>query len=664
MKHKKLKFNSIRTKLIAGIMAICILPLLAIGIGSFMQSKSILYDKLTLTSSQTLSQINDSLNEYFSGLSETVTLTTNNYNLVNVETGNNIDYVQDLLMSVKDTKSELLSAYFGTATGKFVNAPEDVMPDGYDPTTRDWYLMAVEKQGETVITSPYQDASTGDNIVTIAKTVEKDGKVVGVVAVDCTLTALTQQIAEKKVGNTGYVYISNVDGTVLAHPQSDLINTTTQLSFWDEVKTQDSGFVKYTYEGQNKFGVYQTSAITGWKLVAVLDDSELTTDTSAILMTTLIIIIIMLVISSLLSIFLSSGIAKNIIKLKEVFAKASDGDLTVSITAATKDEFRDLAESFNKMIGNISDLMRNVTKSSQTVLETSTNLASMSSEVATSVGEVARAIEEVSHGAVNQAQDAQNGAFQMDSLSNKLDEINENSNEMDDISKSTKTLSSKGLSMVETLIKKSDKTRLSTDQVNHIVDDMYESTKQISAISDTLSSITNQTNLLSLNASIESARAGEAGKGFAVVAGEIRKLAEESHNSTEEIKQIIETIQSKSEIAVEAIQETKQVVEEQDIAVGQTKEIFSEILDAIDKMLIKVEEIRKSITITNDNKSSLVVAIENISAVSEETASASEEVTASTEEITAAMEEFTRFSTELQGMANQLESQIGRFKVL
>ncbi|PXV86806.1 methyl-accepting chemotaxis protein [Lachnotalea glycerini] len=664
MKHKKLKFNSIRTKLIAGIMAICILPLLAIGIGSFMQSKSILYDKLTLTSSQTLSQINDSLNEYFSGLSETVTLTTNNYNLVNVETGNNIDYVQDLLMSVKDTKSELLSAYFGTATGKFVNAPEDVMPDGYDPTTRDWYLMAVEKQGETVITSPYQDASTGDNIVTIAKTVEKDGKVVGVVAVDCTLTALTQQIAEKKVGNTGYVYISNVDGTVLAHPQSDLINTTTQLSFWDEVKTQDSGFVKYTYEGQNKFGVYQTSAITGWKLVAVLDDSELTTDTSAILMTTLIIIIIMLVISSLLSIFLSSGIAKNIIKLKEVFAKASDGDLTVSITAATKDEFRDLAESFNKMIGNISDLMRNVTKSSQTVLETSTNLASMSSEVATSVGEVARAIEEVSHGAVNQAQDAQNGAFQMDSLSNKLDEINENSNEMDDISKSTKSLSSKGLSMVETLIKKSDKTRLSTDQVNHIVDDMYESTKQISAISDTLSSITNQTNLLSLNASIESARAGEAGKGFAVVAGEIRKLAEESHNSTEEIKQIIETIQSKSEIAVEAIQETKQVVEEQDIAVGQTKEIFSEILDAIDKMLIKVEEIRKSITITNDNKSSLVVAIENISAVSEETASASEEVTASTEEITAAMEEFTRFSTELQGMANQLESQIGRFKVL
>ncbi|OYO40393.1 hypothetical protein CG709_21465 [Lachnotalea glycerini] len=324
-------------KLIAGVMAICILPLLAIGIGSFMQSKSILYDKLTLTSSQTLSQINDSLNEYFSGLSETVTLTTNNYNLVNVETGNNIDYVQDLLMSVKDTKSELLSAYFGTATGKFVNAPEDVMPDGYDPTTRDWYLMAVEKQGETVITSPYQDASTGDNIVTIAKTVEKDGKVVGVVAVDCTLTALTQQIAEKKVGNTGYVYISNVDGTVLAHPQSDLINTTTQLSFWDEVKTQDSGFVKYTYEGQNKFGVYQTSAITGWKLVAVLDDSELTTDTSAILMTTLIIIIIMLVISSLLSIFLSSGIAKNIIKLKEVFAKASDGDFTETKTVATND---------------------------------------------------------------------------------------------------------------------------------------------------------------------------------------------------------------------------------------------------------------------------------------------------------------------------------------
>jgi methyl-accepting chemotaxis protein len=666
MKGKKLKFNSIRTKLIAGIITICIVPLIVVGIGSYIQSKTILNDKLTLTSTQTLTEINDGLNEYFNSLTEIVSITAENNHLVNIETDDHINYVQDLLNSVMNNKKDLLGAYYGSATKKFIIAPDQEMPDGYDPTARPWYQLAAENQGKVVLTPPYEDASTGNNVITVAKTVEKNGKIVGVVAVDCTLATLAQKIGEKQVGNTGYVFIANSDGTILAHKQSELINTDTaaQLSFWENAKTQDSGFVKYSYDGKNKFGVFQTNAITGWKLVASLDEYELSHDTQSILQTTFLIIIIMAIISAILSIFLSNGIAKNIRNLKDVFAKASGGDLTVSIKAATKDEFGDLAESFNIMIQNISALIKSITESSETVLDTSTNLANMSSEVTLSIGEVARAIEEVSHGAVNQAQDAQSGAVEMESLSGKLDTISMNSNEMGEISNSTKELSSKGLTMVDTLIEKSNKTKSSTDEVNQIVEDMYESTKQISAISDTLSSITNQTNLLSLNASIESARAGEAGKGFAVVAGEIRKLAEESQNSTEEIKQIIENIQKKSEIAADAIKSTKTVVTEQDQAVGQTKKIFSEILESIDKLLIKVEEITRSITVTNENKNSLVLAIENISAVSEETASASEEVTASTEEITATMEEFSRYSNELQALANKLETQISKFKTL
>ena len=327
-----------------------------------------------------------------------------------------------------------------------------------------------------------------------------------------------------------------------------------------------------------KFGVYETNKLTGWKLVATLDESELSSDTKSILQTTFLIILIMGLISIVVSLLLSKGIAHNIKKLKEVFAKASNGDLTVSITASTKDEFKDLAKSFNSMMKNMSGIMNNVTKSSKTVLETSTTLASMSEEVTASISEVATAIEQVSIGATQQAQNAQDGASAMDDLSNRLDKISVNSNEMDKISSDTKKLGSKGLSMIDTLIEKSNKTKSSTSEVNNIVQDMNESTKQINAISETLVNITAQTNLLSLNASIESARAGEAGKGFAVVAEEIRKLAEQSKNSTEEIKGIIASIQKKSDTAVKAIKSTETVVNEQDLAVGQTKEIFSEIL--------------------------------------------------------------------------------------
>ena len=397
--------------------------------------------------------------------------------------------------------------------------------------------------------------------------------------------------------------------------------------------------------------------------MATLDESELSSDTNSILKTTLLIILVMGLIAIVISLLLSKGIAHNIQKLKEVFDKASNGDLTVSITASTKDEFKDLAISFNSMIKNISELMNSVTKSSKTVLETSTNLASMSQEVTASINEVANAIEEVSIGATEQAQNAQNGASQMDDLSNRLDKISVNSNEMDKISSNTKELGSKGLSMINTLIEKSNKTKTATTEVNEIVQDMNESTKQINAISETIANITAQTNLLSLNASIESARAGEAGRGFAVVAEEIRKLADQSKISTEEIKIIIASIQKKSDLAVKAIKSTETVVNEQDLAVGQTQEIFSEILKAIEIMITKVDEVKISIVDINEKKQSTISEIENISSISEETAASSEEVNASTEEITAAMEEFAKDSSELQILAEKLGTEINKFKI-
>ncbi len=645
--------------------SICIIPLIILGIGSYRQSKSILNNKLTLTSTQTLTEINHGLSNYLNGFSNILLLTSNNYNFVNVDTSNNINYIPDLLKGVAESNKDILDISYGTTTGKFKTYPNDKMPAGYDATKTDWYMRALGQKGKVIITPEYIDKGTGKSVITLAKTVEKNGKVVGVVEIDLTLNTLAQQISTKKLGNTGYVFIAEASGKVLAHPIQKLINTNTasKLPFWNTAKSKNSGFVNYDDMDSSKFGVYQTNELTGWKLVATLDQSELSNDTKFIIHTTLLIILIMGLISVAMSLVLSKGIAYNIQKLKAVFAKASNGDLTVSIKALTKDEFEDLATSFNLMIKNILSIMNNVTNSSKTVSETSTTLASMSEEVTASISEVSSAIEQVSIGATQQAQNAQDGALAMDDLSNRLDKISDSSNEMDKISSGTKDLGSKGLSMIDTLIEKSNKTKSSTKSVNEIIQDMNESTKQINAISETLVSITEQTNLLSLNASIESARAGEAGKGFSVVAGEIRKLAEQSKNSTEEIKEIIANIQKKSIAAVNAIKSTQTVVNEQDLAVGETKEIFSEILKSIDVMITKVEEVKISIVDVNEKKQSTVLEIENISAISEQTAASSEQVTASTEEITATMEEFTKYFSELQILAEGLDTEINKFKV-
>ncbi|OVE66589.1 chemotaxis protein [Clostridium diolis] len=666
MKTKKFRVNTIRSKLVISLIGICVIPLIILGYGANIQAKSILNEKLKLTSQQTLLEVNDGISSYFDGFSNMITMTSTDYDFVNSDKSEQAAYIPESLKNLKESNSNIFSSYFATTDGKFDIYPNSKMPEGFDPRERPWYKQAVDNKGKVIITLPFTDAQTGKNVVSIAKTVERDGKVIGVCAMNVSLETLTEKISMKKIGRTGYVFISDVEGkSMIAHPNKDLLGTdaASKQSFWNDAKTNEKGFITYTFNNTKKFGVYETNNITGWKLVATLDEKELSNDTNSILTTTLIIIVVICFISIVLSLLLSKGIAHNIKKLKEVFEKASSGDLTVSITSSTKDEFMDLANSFNEMLKNISELMNNVTKSSKTVLETSSNLASMSEEVTASIGEVAKAIEEVSEGATNQSQNAQNGVTEMNDLSNRLDKISVNSNEMDKLSASTKELGAKGLSMIDTLIEKSKKTKIATGEVDSIVRDMDESTRKINTISETISQITEQTNLLALNASIESARAGEAGKGFAVVAEEIRKLAEQSKSSTEEIKVIITNIQSKSDTAVKAIKSTESVVTEQDLAVGKTQEIFSEILRSIETMISKVDEIKTSIIDVDEKKKKAVLEIENISLISQETASASEEVTASTEEITAVMDRFTKYADELQLLAEKLDEEISKFKM-
>ena len=457
MRFKNIKLNSIRTKLVISLVAICVIPLIITGVFSYNQSKSILSNKLNVTSTQTLTEINNGLMDYFHGFSDIVSMTSKNPVIVNIDAENNTGLITEILKGVKESDKDILDIYYGTASGKFAIYPEEKMPDGYDATTRIWYKQALEHKGQVIITPPYKDAATGNNVIGIAQTVEKNGQVVGVIGIDCTLATLAERISTKKVGNSGYVFISDVSGNILAHPQKDVINTdaAAKLSIWDKVKSEKSGFINYELNGVNKFGVYQTNELTGWKLVATLDESELSNDTKSILHTTFLIISVMTLIAIFMSLVLSKGIAHNIKKLKEVFAKASEGDLTVSITASTKDEFKDLAISFNSMIKKISNLMNSVTASSKTVLETSTSLASMSEEISASIGEVSKAIEDVSVGATEQVQNAQKGAFEMEDLSKRLDEISDNSKEMDKVSVDTKKLGLKGLNMIDTLIEKS-----------------------------------------------------------------------------------------------------------------------------------------------------------------------------------------------------------------
>lgn len=230
-------------------------------------------------------------------------------------------------------------------------------------------------------------------------------------------------------------------------------------------------------------------------------------------------------------------------------------------------------------------------------------------------------------------------------------------------SKNAKDISSEGLNTLEVLMDKSNNVRKTTLQVSDIVTDMSNYISKIEIITKTINGSAEQTNLLALNAAIEAARAGESGRGFAVVADEVRKLAEQSSKSTEEIKVLIENISLITNTAVKSMQGTTDIVNEQNRAAEDTKNIFNNIITTVQELTNRIDVINSLINKTNKSKDRIIGTMQSISTVSEESASSTEQVSASTEEITAVMGEFTGYANNLNELSLKFKNDIDRFIV-
>ncbi len=661
-----LKLKSIRSKLLISLVGICLVPMIALGVSSYYQSKSILVDKLESTSSQILGEVNRGIDKELTAKGNNVLMLSNNSNLVNIES--NPEYlpnVMDALKGVMESNQNIQNVYMGTATKAFYRYPKAELAAGFDPTSRPWYKSAVENKGKVVIGEPYISASTGKMIVSISKAVEKGGQIVGVVSMDIDFAALSKDLSQIKIGNNGYAMLIDKSGTILTHPDEKVIGTNdlSKLPLWSEIKSKGTGFTTSLYNGELSYVVFVKSPLTGWTMLGSLDVDELGKDTRIMLEMLIIFLVLAGLAALVLSIVISNSLSSNVKKIKNVMEKASKGDFTEAIHVKTQDEIGFLARDFNTMISNISDMLRNVEMSSQTVLDTSNNLSAMTEQTSASVGQVSKAIDEISQGSVAQASSTQEAASEMGELSEGLGQISNSTAEMNNISESTRILSNKGLEIVKFLMDKSEETKRTTETVSEIVDDMSRSTEEINKISDTINQITEQTNLLSLNASIEAARAGEAGRGFSVVADEIRKLAEQSKSSTGEIKRIVEIIKGKSNTAVNAMQKAKSIVIAQDKTVEETTEIFNEIYSSINNLMDMVYSVKEQVLSINKQKDEVSRQIESISSTSQETAAASQEVSASAEEINATMDEFNNYVMGLQNLAEKLNNELRKFKL-
>ncbi|NYE56791.1 methyl-accepting chemotaxis protein [Carboxydothermus ferrireducens] len=334
-----------------------------------------------------------------------------------------------------------------------------------------------------------------------------------------------------------------------------------------------------------------------------------------------IIILFSIFLSVLTMILTIRKVAKPLTDLTAKVDQIAKGDLSVTIDYDSKDEVGILASSMNVMVQSFSEIATQIKEKSTLLTKESENLSATSEEMAASAQEVAKAMQQVSAGASTQAQDLTNIAALTENTATKA---NAGKKEMDNLVKSIQQIKS----AFELVVEKIKTLAASIMNINNV-------TNAITEISD-------QTNLLALNAAIEAVRAGEAGKGFAVVAEEVRKLAEKSKSSTDEITKIILSVQNDANEVIKTSDNVDAFIKEQIKAVESSVLAFGDILQAVDEIADKIQQ---------------------VSAVTEESSAAAEEVAATSEELSASSEELAAIAQNLNLIATDMENTVNKFKV-
>ncbi len=380
------------------------------------------------------------------------------------------------------------------------------------------------------------------------------------------------------------------------------------------------------YNKKNYLFICSPIADTGSNVCCLVPEKVMLKQAYEIRNMTVGITIIAIIVAILVALFLAFNMHRAISNVVGVLEKASNGDLTGNVTLKRKDEFGVLGNSINGMISNMKMLLNKVDQISSLVQSSSDDVTKTSELLVASSDEIYNAMSEIESGTSSQAREAERCLEQMDGLSEKINVLTRNTSEIEAISHNTKDYVNQGIDIIAKLSSRSKDTQDVTEAVIEGINKLNDESKTIEGIVEVISSISDQTSLLSLNASIEAARAEESGKGFAVVADEIRKLADESMQAVGGISDIINGINTQTEQTVETAMRAEQIVGAQQEALETTINLFNNINKYVEDLASNLDDITKGIEQMSVAKEHTLSAIQSISDVSDRSAASTSEV--------------------------------------
>lgn len=442
-------------------------------------------------------------------------------------------------------------------------------------------------------------------------------------------------------------------------------------SVWEKVKTGETYKADHIdIDGVDYTGVYLPLKNYNGNIVGMLFAGEPRTAITSFIIQRVIalvgVTIIVLLVIAVISLMLSRKIANALVTVNRLFVFLSNGDLTMKVDPnmlKRNDEIGEMAGSVQALISKLNGIVTGLTESADQLYKSGDEMAATASQSSKATEEISSAVEDISKGAVSQAEEIQNASSYIANMGKLIEDIVE---KVSNLTQAANVMGNAGDTSMNTMVELSESNDHTTEAVNKIADQIELTNESVGKIGEAAAFITNiadQTSLLALNASIESARAGEAGKGFAVVASEIQKLASQSDEAAGEIKQIIENLKQESEKTVEEMNSTKLLINEQVVKLNATRDSFVDVSDGINVSRQETAAIEVNVGSCDDARQQVNDVIANLSAISEQNAASAEETTASMQELTATISMLSTTANDLMKISEKLNSEMKFFKI-
>ncbi|WP_139491955.1 methyl-accepting chemotaxis protein [Brevibacillus dissolubilis] len=572
----------------------------------------------------------------------------------------------DIFTELVQNNPNISEVQFATPDGRTISYPGSPTDSSYDPRETVWYNGAIAEDG-AYVSEVFQFSETEFPKFAISHPIydEKD-EISGIIVAFVSVPKLSEFVQTMKIGQTGYVFLVDRQGKLIAHPNQKLALARADMSHLpvvQEIVKGNSGNGAFDENGQSYLSSYVYNTKLGWGIIVAQSGAEIEQDVHSIQFSILIISMISL---ALIAVALFFYVRKIITPVREVQTKMeqlSTGNLTQTIEINTNDETQQLAASFNTMttrfqhiISKISTVTSDVQQIAEKVTYGSEQTNQMQRGVVTTMNMLANEMEQ-------QKLQMTDILTTIDEITKEIDTIHETIQTASIYSEQARLQGTEANTAIACL--HADMTQITNDMSNSqaAFDELNQSMREVSGILTWINDISKKTKLLSLNARIEASRAGQAGLGFSVVADEIRGLSDQTEEATAKIESVLSAVHAKLQIVAAHLCKTDKAALNGIQRLGSSSALVSEVVSMIAELHTRFITISDNANQIKQQNHTIREDINHLSISYLNVVAGTQQAAASTQESSGILEEFQVESQRLIELVEGLEQEVSYFQI-